>query len=369
MKRQTILCVDDEIDNVEALERLFRDRYKVLKATSGDEALNILAGHKEPLALILTDQRMPVMTGVEFLEQSLKTHPEAVRILLTGYTDIESVIAAINSGQIYRYINKPWDPVDLNATVDRAVERFLMAQELKQKNQELALALSELQTLDQAKNQFMILINHELKTPLTSIISFTDLLKETSLMDEQKVCVDRISKGADRLKELVNDSLLIVSAETKTLKLKLAPFDPSQIDLVLKPEVEKLKAQKSMALDLHFPEKKMIGDLASISQVLRRLIHNSLKFGHENSRISVTSEMIQPHRVRVSVKNEGPALSEAVKTKILRPFFLDEDVMKHSTGVGLGLTVCQALLKAHSSSLEIQNLPSGVSVAFELPCL
>ena len=369
MKRQTILCVDDEIDNVEALERLFRDRYKVLKATSGDDALALLSNLTEPLALILTDQRMPHMTGVEFLEQSMKTHSEAVRILLTGYTDIESVIAAINSGQIYRYINKPWDPVDLNATVDSAVERFVMAQELKQKNSELAQALAELQTLDQAKNQFMILINHELKTPLTSIISFTDLLKETSLMDEQRVCVDRISKGADRLKELVNDSLLIISAETKTLNLKLLPFEPGQIDLVLKPEVEKMKSQKSMTLDVHWPEKKIIGDLTSISQILRRLVHNAIKFGAEGSKISVASEMTQPHRVRLKVSNEGPALSDAVKTKILRPFFLDEDVMKHSTGVGLGLTVCQALLKAHSSSLEIQNHATGVSVSFELPCL
>jgi signal transduction histidine kinase len=369
MNKQTILCVDDEIDNVEALERLFRNRYKVLKATSGEAALAILDQHPEPIALILTDQRMPTMTGVEFLEHSLRTHPEAVRILLTGYTDIESIIAAINSGQVYRYINKPWDPVDLSATVDRAVERFLMSQEIKQKNKELAAALAELQSLDQAKNQFMILINHELKTPLTSIISFSDLLKETSLNEEQAVCADRISKSAARLKELVDDSLLIVSAETKTLKLKPQPFESHQIDLTLKPEVEKIKSQRNIQVQARFLDKKIIGDSAAVSQVLRRLIHNGLKFAHEGSTIQIDSQLTQPHRIRLSVHNEGPPLSDSVREKILKPFYLDEDVMKHSTGVGLGLTVCQALLKAHASTLEFQNDSSGVTVSFELPCL
>ena len=106
--KHTILCVDDETDNVDALERLFRRKYNVLKATSGAAALKIMEDEK--VSLIVTDQRMPGMTGVEFLAKSMKLQADPVRILLTGYTDIESVISAINSGQIYRYVTKPWDP-------------------------------------------------------------------------------------------------------------------------------------------------------------------------------------------------------------------------------------------------------------------
>jgi len=137
MTKHTILCVDDEIDNVEALERLFRRKYTVLKATSGKEALAILDQHQNPISLIITDQRMPEITGVEFLEKTLQTHPETVRILLTGYTDLESVIMAVNQGQIFRYITKPWDPVDLANTVDHAIERYALGQELKQKTNNL----------------------------------------------------------------------------------------------------------------------------------------------------------------------------------------------------------------------------------------
>src|SRR6266404_2253285 len=145
--RHSILCVDDEVDNVEALERLFRRKYNVLKATSGAEALKIIATEK--VSLIVTDQRLPNMTGVEFLSESMKIQPDTIRILLTGFTDIDSVISAVNSGQIYRYVTKPWDPVDLANTVDKAIERYDMSAELKEKNQALQLALQELRSLDE----------------------------------------------------------------------------------------------------------------------------------------------------------------------------------------------------------------------------
>lgn len=106
MQKQTILCVDDEIDNVQALERIFRQKYTVLKATSGREALDVLDHHRGPVALIITDQRMPEMTGVELLSHTIEKFPDTIRILLTGYTDIESVVSAVNTGQISRYLTK-----------------------------------------------------------------------------------------------------------------------------------------------------------------------------------------------------------------------------------------------------------------------
>ena len=139
--KHAILCVDDEVDNVDALERLFRKKFKVFKATSGPEAISIL--DENPVTVIISDQRMPEMTGVEFLSRSLKIQPNTIRILLTGYTDIDSVIDAINSGQVYRYVTKPWDPVDLTTAVDRAVERYELQEEIKQKNIELEKALEE----------------------------------------------------------------------------------------------------------------------------------------------------------------------------------------------------------------------------------
>ena len=119
-----LLCLDDEPDNLDALERIFRKNYSVLKATTPEQAFSILDNYPA-LSVIISDQRMPLITGVEFLEKSITSHPDTIRILLTGYTDIESVIDAVNKGQIYRYLTKPWDPVDLIHTVDQAAEKFL----------------------------------------------------------------------------------------------------------------------------------------------------------------------------------------------------------------------------------------------------
>ncbi len=369
MQKQTILCVDDEIDNVQALERIFRQKFTVLKATSGHEALQILDQHRGPLALIITDQRMPVMTGVEFLAQTLEKFPDTVRILLTGYTDIESVISAVNSGQIYRYLTKPWDPVDLQATVDTAIERFLMAAELKEKNIALEKAYSELKTLDQAKNQFMVLINHELKTPLTAILSFSDLLKETRLSEEQELCLNRIQKSTERLRNLIEDVLIVVGSETKTLKVRALPFEIQTLDIKLPPHLEQILKQKAQTLKTDLIPARIVGDQVLLRQVFHRLLHNAIKFGSPSSVINLKSKKTAPHRIRFTVTNEGPTVSPQVIDKILKPFFIDEDVMNHSVGMGLGLTICQAVLKSHSSELHIENLPSGVQVFFEISCL
>lgn len=365
MPKHIILCVDDELDNVDALERLFRKNYTVLKATSGAQGLQVLA-ENPGVALIISDQRMPNMTGVEFLEKTQRSHPDALRILLTGYTDIESVIQAVNQGQIYRYLTKPWDSTDLLNTVSHAVQRFDIAKELKMKNIELAKALNELKTLDKAKSNFMILINHELKTPLTSILSFVGLLNETQMDDEQKLFVNRISRGADKLKAIIDDVLLIVRAETQQLKMAPAPVAFKGLPVLLNPEVSNVLQYKHQNLVEVNLEQQMLADRELIRQVLNRLVHNAAKFGSDNSDISVEA-IVKDNHVTLSVTNKGPQIDAPVVEKILRPFFIDENVMNHSTGMGLGLSICQSILGLHHSKLAIENTVEGVRVSFSLP--
>jgi adenylate cyclase len=133
-----ILIVDDEAANLRMLERLFRNHYKVVSAVSGSEALELLKQHD--VALIISDQRMPVMTGIEFLKRAAEMRPQTVRIILTGYTDVNALVEAINSGVVYKYVSKPWINVDLQQTVKRALQHYetIKSQhELKQQNERL----------------------------------------------------------------------------------------------------------------------------------------------------------------------------------------------------------------------------------------
>src|SRR2546423_2009 len=117
-----ILLVDDEPANLRLLARLFRHDYNVVMAASGEEALRLLQQHD--VALIITDQRMPGMTGLELLKSTTSFRPHIVRILLTGYTDVNTLVDALNWGEVYRYVTKPWNNDDLRATVSRAIEHY-----------------------------------------------------------------------------------------------------------------------------------------------------------------------------------------------------------------------------------------------------
>lgn len=142
-KKLKILVVDDEPDNLDLLYRTFRRDFNVLKADSGINALEVLAVEGE-VAVIISDQRMPEMKGTEFLSKTVPQFPDTVRIILTGFTDIEDLVEAINAGQVYKYITKPWDPGELKAVVQRAAETYDL---LKQRTEELRRANAQMSLL------------------------------------------------------------------------------------------------------------------------------------------------------------------------------------------------------------------------------
>lgn len=136
--RIKVLYIDDEIINLQAFKATFRKQFEVFTARSVDEGIQILK--EQPIEVVLADQRMPGKTGVEFFESILHTHPNPVRILLTAFTDINAIIDAINKGQVYRYVTKPWSEYDLKLTIENAYQLYL----LKEQNNKLNLKYKEI---------------------------------------------------------------------------------------------------------------------------------------------------------------------------------------------------------------------------------
>lgn len=145
-----VLYVDDEINNLNMFKATFRFTYNVFIANSPAEGVKIL--DENVIHVIITDQRMPEMTGVQFLKSILDKHPDPIRILLTGYSDINAVIDAVNQGQIYQYISKPWDENQIKLVIEKAFEVF----SLRKENTEL------LQKLTQANQQLEFLLRQKL---------------------------------------------------------------------------------------------------------------------------------------------------------------------------------------------------------------
>ncbi|MBS4049857.1 MAG: response regulator [Methylomonas sp.] len=149
---RTILLVDDEPNIINALKRtLRRDGYSIFTANGAEDALNLLVEHK--IALILSDQRMPKMSGVEFLRKVKELYPKTVRLVLSGYTDLESVTGAINEGAIYKFLTKPWDDELLRKNIREAFEFHEMEQENQRLTRELQHSNDELSRLNRSLEQ------------------------------------------------------------------------------------------------------------------------------------------------------------------------------------------------------------------------
>jgi two-component system sensor histidine kinase/response regulator len=360
-----VLCIDDESHNLEALERLLRKTFQVVTASSGPEGLEKLKDHR--FSLIISDQKMPDMTGVEFFTQAKEQQPEAVRILLTGYTDLESVISAINQGQIYRYITKPWEPEEFLAITKQAIEVFEMKGTIARQNRELQEANEQLKSLDKMKTDFMMLVNHELKTPLTGIFSYVQLIQEESLNAEQDLYIKKISKNTQRLQDLINDTLLITRIQANSENLDKE--DLNLVDLIRSQFIE---------LNKDFQDKKMSLEVANteafvqrvnekyIGIVIKKLIHNCLTHGKPDTKIELKLLEEKEHWL-LHVKNHLTKPVEKTPEQLLSAFSTSENMLNHAGGTGLGLAVIHGILRMFSGSIEIDTNATTFALTLQIP--
>jgi len=169
-ERARILCVDDEKNVLRAIERLFVDEsYEILAATSGEEGLETLS-RLSPIPVVISDYRMPAMNGVDFLREVRKRWPDTVRIVLSGYADTAAVVEAINEGQIYKFIPKPWNDDELRVTIANALDRYYLyrknvqlTEELKRTNEQISALNESLERLVEERVSELLMRNNMLE--------------------------------------------------------------------------------------------------------------------------------------------------------------------------------------------------------------
>jgi response regulator RpfG family c-di-GMP phosphodiesterase len=209
--KHSILYLDDEEQNLIAFQALLRKDYRVFTTTDAHEATEILS--RENIAVIFSDQKMPDVSGVEFFENIIHEYPTPVRILLTGHADIEAVIDAINKGQVYRYVSKPWEVGDLKICIENAVEKFqrdadllIKKSSLQQTQSEKAIAtifnyLYRWMTIRLTENSVPIDINSVLKKIDTQqqIVALQEIFAENALTSMHE------SRGSQNSQELLHN--------------------------------------------------------------------------------------------------------------------------------------------------------------------
>ncbi len=176
-----ILYVDDEEDNLIVFKSAFRRDYEIFTALSGKEGMEIMKNNR--IHLIITDQRMPEMTGIQFLEKIIPDYPDCIRMILTGFSDIEAIIQAINKGRVYRYITKPWIREELKINIDRGLEAF----QLKEQNRKL---IEDLKTANQTLEQKVIERTHRIEQQnrnIRSSIQYASRIQAAILPPEEEL--------------------------------------------------------------------------------------------------------------------------------------------------------------------------------------
>ncbi len=356
-----LLLVDDEPDNLEALVRTLRSDFQVEHTTSPLTALEWI--RKKKYHVVLCDQRMPAMTGVELFEK-MKEFSQATRVLLTGYTDIESVIAAINRGNIYRYLHKPWDPAELKVALKQANEVYelratlkIRNEELEGKNQELSDAVRALSVLDRAKARFLSLVSHELNTPLTALRAHIDLLATHVKPADEDLAkiVNGLSRGSERLSLLIQEVLYFVQLESQPgltpQRQKLLPL----LNNALHPHSPKVLSKK---LQLHMqsdPQTEVWADTHKLQVALNKIVEEILERSFEKSQLSVSLGTDAHDRSAcITLAYHGEETANPKTT-----FATPENMYRHGENLGLKVALANALIEAHGGTLEVVG-PSGM---------
>ncbi len=378
----TLLVVDDEQDVLSSVRDWLRIDYRVITFQRGAEALDYLRSG-QCAQVILSDQRMPEMTGVEVLRQAKAIRPETTRLLFTAYIDIRTVIDAINQGHVFRYIAKPCDPDELAVVVRQAVEHHNLIVEKNQLLAELKESNARLLEANRLKGAFIEVASHELNTPVTVVLGMIELWKMSqgqTASPAERQWVDRIGAAAGRLARTVEKMLKLVrnrefSQSLETQSVELEPLVRQAID-ELSPYLELRSQAVSVSIE---PDLGLLeADPSKIADVLTNLLANAVKFTPDGGtiRLEARAESAAGDWVRVSVRDQGAGVSLDDQQHLFEPFFTGFDTLRHSSGdyqfgkrgIGLGLWLVKTFVELHGGRVEVSTTPGvGSTFSFLLP--
>ena len=375
-RRQTLLIVDDEVDVLDSLRHQFHRTYRVLTSPSGAAAIELLENND--VEVILSDQRMPGMPGDVLLRKAREVKPDTIRMLFTGYADIQAVINAVNEGNIFRYILKPWDSAELEGIIRQGIEQYeLLADrrrliaELQEANARLTEANCELARAGQLKTAFIEVASHEFNTPITLVLGLTDLLRLSNPVrtDQEQEILRQITASGRQLARLVRSLLTLLRAEDFRKTLLRQPVELDELIRRVVDQVRPFLTARRLELQLHVSDGLGTFELDAdkICAVLVNLLTNAIKFTPDGGQIALYARLLAADEAEVVVEDHGIGLEPQALEHLFQPFFTQFDPSRHSSGdfgfckrgLGLGLCIAKQFVEMHGGRIYAESVAAG----------
>jgi signal transduction histidine kinase len=372
----TVLAVDDEPANQRAVRRALSDDCRVLTAGSGAEALALMA--REPVALVIADHRMPGMSGGEFLAETVDHYPEVIRIVLTGYPEVDTLLDAINRAHVYHFLGKPWEVRELRQVVRRGLDRFEAAAERGRLLAELRDSALRAQREAEQKTRLLALTAHELGTPLHILVNAVALMREADLPAAAAGWIDAAERAAVWLVRGV--SQLHDAARIRARALLLRPQSVTLEPLLNAAISDVRTAAAGRALDIALACGPMPRAVRADPDWLRRavddLLTNAVRFTPDGGRVRVAA-WAEDGWDALAVSDNGIGIAAEHLADVFEPFSVaGGDPLLHGSGrlafgargLGLGLAMVRGIARAHGGSVEAQSaLGRGSCFTIRLP--
>jgi two-component system, sensor histidine kinase and response regulator len=353
-KSISILYIDDEEHNLHSFKASFRKQYDITITSSTQEAEMFM--ETRDFCIVLADQRMPGLTGVQFFEKIRTKFPKPIRILITGHTDITAAIDAINKGEVFRFIDKPWDYKYVETAISQAYDIYKTREDLKQRNLELQKANEEL-------DKFVYSASHDLRAPLMSVLGIVNLALLEEDIKSQNEYLELIRQSVKKLDTFIINIIDYYKNARGVPVVTNISFD--ELVTEVQATIQYLPEYGNIRMTTDIEQAGIFqSDVMKLRIIFNNLINNAVKFQDKSKpdpyvhlKVKATSEY-----ARITVEDNGSGIKESDLDKIFRMFYRAGAT---NSGSGIGLYIVHEAISKLGGEISVSSTV-GQGSTFEI---
>ncbi len=353
-----VLVVDDEQGICSGISRILRNfnvgypfmdedfTFDVKEASTGEDALDMI--HKDQIDIILLDNKLPGMDGIEVLEQIKKENLDILVMMITSYASLDLAVKATQNGA-YNFVPKPFTPQELKSAMENITKHLFLRRMTKDMDE----------GAKQARFQFLSLLSHELKSPVNAVEGYLRMMLDKQVgdsIDDYKVMIDRSLERIKGMRTLITDLLDLTKIESGQKTRNIQEIDVSQIARKTLDNIEPFALQKNVKLFLDLPDNiKFDADENEMEIIFNNLLSNAIKYNKEEGEVSITIKS-DHEKLIIIVEDTGIGMNEEEMNGLFQEFVrIKNSKTKNISGSGLGLSIVRKIVEEYNGKVNVES--------------